>query len=495
MRLYDLGSETPGRIITSHDGAVTSLAFTPDGNAVISGSHDRTARRTRLPASTEEWRSHGYWEQVNSVAISPDGRLIAAGSSDIRFAQQRLEAGARGLGPGAVRLWDARTGRLVRRLGDPTQQVMSVAISPDGRQVASAGAGASGRGAVYLWDVATGAPVWSANEHTTRAIAIAFAPDGSAIASAGDDGTLVLRDPQSGSVVRTLAGHQGGATSVAFTADGAIVCGGGADERAYLWQTRTGRPVRTIGTTTSMGQLLFGRQQALITSVALSADGGTLVTCSGGRDFGDRQVRVWDTQTGALRREFSRPQSAGRFVALSPDGNYCGDERDWQVDCALEREIGTPRPGTDRASPPAAVGDVFRGRPDPGQRRRLPEHEGLGGCERAPSCHDGNLFRNASRRVRGRLARLYRRRVLRGFDWHRPIPRLASRRRPPVSRFPRRTTSLPGSSHSRPETPSHRTRLALRLTRVTELDGRSRPADRDTAEPLVRSCGIASVRQ
>ena len=53
----------------------------------------------------------------------------------------------------------------------------------------------------------------------------------------------------------------------------------------------------------------------------MTSDGGTLVTCSGGWDFGDRRVRIWDTQTGALRREFSRPQSAGRFVALSPDGN------------------------------------------------------------------------------------------------------------------------------------------------------------------------------
>jgi WD40 repeat protein len=321
VRLYEMGSETPGRTVTSHDGAITSLAFTPDGNAVISGSHDRTVRRVRLRASTEEWRSPGYWEQVNSVAISPDGRLIAAGSSDIRFAQRRLEAGARSLGPGAVRLWDARTGRLLRRLGDPARQVMAVALSPDGRRVASAGTGASADGAVCLWDVATGALVWSANDHTAGALAIAFAPDGSSLASAGAEGTLVLRDPETGSAVRTLVGHQGGATSVAFSADGSIVCGGGADEGAYLWQTRTGRPLRTIRPIKSQGQLVFGGQQALITSVALTADAGTLVTCSGGRDFGDRQVRVWDTQTGALRREFSRPQSAGRFVALSPDGN------------------------------------------------------------------------------------------------------------------------------------------------------------------------------
>jgi WD40 repeat protein len=322
VRLYDMGSETPGRTVTSHDGAITSLAFAPDGKAIISGSHDRTARRVRLPAGTEAWRSHGYWEQVNTVAISPDGRLIASGSSDIRFAQRGLEAGARGLGPGAVHLWDARTGRRLRRLGDPAQQVMAVAISPDGRRVASAGAGASGSGAVRLWDAETGASLWSADDHTAVVLGVAFAPDGSSLATAGADGTIALRDPRKGSVVRTLLGHQGGATSVAFSGDGALLGGGGADEGTYLWETRTGRPLRTIRPTKSFRDRILRGQVLPNTSVALSPDGGTLVTCSGSlsAEYGDRQVRVWDTHSGRLQLEFSRPQSAGRFVALSPDG-------------------------------------------------------------------------------------------------------------------------------------------------------------------------------
>jgi WD40 repeat protein len=57
--------------------------------------------------------------------------------------------------------------------------------------------------------------------------------------------------------------------------------------------------------------------------VALSPDGATLATCSGSRspEFGDRRVRIWDIPTGRLIHEFQRPQSAGRFVALSPDGS------------------------------------------------------------------------------------------------------------------------------------------------------------------------------
>ena len=101
-----------------------------------------TTRRSgalRLRSGKVEWRSPGYCEQVNSVALSTDGSLLATGSSDLRFAERMPEAEARRIGPGAVRLWDARTGRLLRRLGDPAEQVMAVALSPDGRRVVGGG--------------------------------------------------------------------------------------------------------------------------------------------------------------------------------------------------------------------------------------------------------------------------------------------------------------------------------------------------------------------
>jgi WD40 repeat protein len=172
-----------------------------------------------------------------------------------------------------------------------------------------------------VWDAATGAPVWSTDDHTATALALAFTPDGSTLATADADGLIKLRDPRTGSVVRTLVGHKGGATSVAFSGDGSIVCGGGGDGGTYLWETSTGRPLRTIRPANSLRELILGGPEVRFTSVALSADGGTLLTCNSSPDYGDRQVRVWETRTGELRREFSRPQSAGRFVALSPDGN------------------------------------------------------------------------------------------------------------------------------------------------------------------------------
>jgi WD40 repeat protein len=319
VRLYDLSSEAPGRVVARHHYGVTSVAFTPDGAAVISGSHDHTVKRTSLATGEVEWHAPGAFEQVNSVALSEDGSLLATGSSDGRFARGVRQAGAKGIGPGAVRLWDARTGRLLRRLGDPADQIMAVALSPDGRRVAAGGGGPDGKGVVRVWDAAGGSPVWSAGEHAAEVLAVAFAPDGSSLASAGADGVILLRDPQTGSVARTLPGHDRGATSLAFSADGAALACGGGDGTTSLWETRTGRRVRTFRPASSQAGTITGDRP--ITSIALSRDGETLATCTAGvnQTFAG-PVRIWDVRTGELRREFSEPPITGRPMALSPDG-------------------------------------------------------------------------------------------------------------------------------------------------------------------------------
>jgi WD40 repeat protein len=316
VRLYDLGTETPGRVVTSHDFEVTSVAFTKDGSAVISGSHDQTVKRTSLATGRTEWQAPGYFEQVNAVALSKDAALLATASSDGRFAHRVLKADAKCLGPGAVRLWDARTGRLLCRLGDSAEQVMAAALSPDGRHVAAGGGSTGGSGVVRVWDTASGRAVWSTDDHKAEVLAIAYAPDGSSVATAAADGLVKIRDPKTGAVRRTLEGHHDGATSLAFSADGALLACGEGHGATRLWESKTGRLLRICKATGS--QAATAASHRLFTSLALSPDGRTLFTSVGGFDG---PVRFWDTQTGELKKEFADKGHGAQPVALSPDGS------------------------------------------------------------------------------------------------------------------------------------------------------------------------------
>jgi WD40 repeat protein len=320
VRMYELSSETPGRVMTSHDRQVTSVAFTPDGTSVVSGSHDQTVKYTRLDTGKVQWQAPGCFEQVNSVALSRDGALLVTGTSDWRFTRERLPAGARQIGAGTVRLWEARTGRLLRRLGDPAEQVMAVAVSPDGRRIAAGGGIAGGRGAVQMWDAATAAQLLSASDHAKEVLAVAFSPDGASLATAAADGTVTIRDAATGSVARTLPNHRGGATAVTFSPDGGTLFCGEADGGTRAWDFRSGRLLRTLETPRPQAQPFT--VDRLLNSIGLTADGATLATC--GSSVNDEFVgatRLWDSRTGALRRDFTAEKIHGRPMALSPDGS------------------------------------------------------------------------------------------------------------------------------------------------------------------------------
>ncbi len=105
------------KIIPTSD-AVRSVAFSPDGRRIVSGSYDRTLRLWDAATGQPiEAPLTGHTDVVRSVAFSPDGRRIVSGSNDR-----------------TVRLWDAATGRPI---GQPLigheGHVTSVAFSPDGR--------------------------------------------------------------------------------------------------------------------------------------------------------------------------------------------------------------------------------------------------------------------------------------------------------------------------------------------------------------------------
>jgi WD40 repeat protein len=190
-------------------------------------------------------------------------------------------------------------------------KVMSVALSADGTMIVSG----SGDKTVRVWDAATGAErlVLRGHEGQVRSVAlsadgrtIVSASDGMTIVSASDDQTVRVRvwDAANGAELRVLRGPKGGVTSVALSADGTTIVSGCWDQTVRVWDAASGAQRR----------VLRGHENWVM-SVALSADGTTIVSGSG-----DKTVRVWDAATGAERLVLRGHESEVTSVAVNADG-------------------------------------------------------------------------------------------------------------------------------------------------------------------------------
>jgi WD40 repeat protein len=265
-----------GDVRFRHGERINCLAFSPDGKALATGSHDRTVRFWD-PATGRELRTLGGRNNfVPSLAFSADGRLFAAE-----------------MGDGAVHLLDARTGRELRKV--PTQFADLVTLSADGKLLGTV----ERDWAAHVYETATGREVLKLAGASGTVSCLAFSPDGKLLATSGGGSTISLRDA-TGKELAQLTGHEGTVHSLAFSPDGKRLAssGGPFDRGARLWDVAARKELRHFKDTGFP---------------AFSPDGRTLALTNGG------QLLLWDLEKDRERHRF--PYLTAYFAAaFSPDG-------------------------------------------------------------------------------------------------------------------------------------------------------------------------------
>ena len=272
-----------------HQGLVWSVAFSKDGQFLLSGGYDRMLKLWNAAQGKRVWTYEGQADGLRSVAISRDGTRVATGAED-----------------STVRLWDAKTGSLLHALRGHSDWVFATVFSPDGTRLASAGRD----GNVILWDARANPSTVAgrrlltieADKRETRSVA--FSHDGRQLLSGGADGMVKLWDPATGRHLRTFSGqHSNGVWAVAFAPDDAIAVSGSYDGGLNVWDARSGQLIRSLKAHTWW-----------VRSVAFSPDGNRLLSASE-----DGTVRLWNTATFEVIHDVGERGLAVRSVAFAPD--------------------------------------------------------------------------------------------------------------------------------------------------------------------------------
>ncbi|MBD2540753.1 serine/threonine protein kinase [Coleofasciculus sp. FACHB-SPT36] len=263
--------------LTGHSNYVNSVAFSPDGQILASGSEDNTIKLWQLGTGKEIRTLTGHSESVNSIAFSPDGQLLASGSSDKTIklwlpstGKETLTlAGHSNLGQthlnsrflfrsgfhefisiNTQRIKPLLSGQFKNkmRLRCHFDSVRSVTFSPDGQILASG----SMDDTIKLWQLGTGKEIRTLTNYSySVSRSVAFSPDGQILASGSleeeeEEETIKLWQLGTGKEIGILTGHSHTVYSVAFSPDGQILASGSGDDTIKLWQLGTGQEIRTL---------------------------------------------------------------------------------------------------------------------------------------------------------------------------------------------------------------------------------------------------------
>jgi WD40 repeat protein len=392
VRRWDLAGNTVWHK-RPHTKAVRSVATSPDGTIVASGSWDGTVKILDIASGEEKAAYLKYGKKIYSVAFSPNGQWLAiAGElgavylwewkkadSQVHVLDQHAAwvsavafdpSGTRivsGSGDGSLQIWDSGTYEKLATLKGHEDWVSSVAFSPDGMTMASAGWDMQ----IKLWRSDLRSSSLRSTVSDQNVLALAFEPGGATLATGGPNGEIALRDSSSGEVITRLQGHKSNIIAITFAPNGSVLASGSSDGTVQLWSllkqavtssidthggevrslsfSPDGRRLATAGQdgmiklwnteTSELIEPLRGHT-AQVNAVRYFSDGAMLASAGD-----DGMVRLWDAKGYKAMRDFKEHNGSVTTLALSHDGNsmatggYDGTIRIWDTRSGSMRHL------------------------------------------------------------------------------------------------------------------------------------------------------------
>ncbi len=213
----ELDEEIPGRTIVAWDikmpheggffskprrfggisGDVYSIAVTPNGKSIITGSQDKSIKVWDLKTHrlSNLFKMHKY--SIKSIAISPDGNTVVSAAweyPEIDYENLSDEDEEQLVKFEAPIIWDYKTGKIKHRLNGHKKQVLCITIAPNNKTVITG----SEDKTLIVWDMQTGKELHRLKGHIGRVSSVAIFPDSKKAISGASDGTLRIWNLETG---------------------------------------------------------------------------------------------------------------------------------------------------------------------------------------------------------------------------------------------------------------------------------------------------------
>lgn len=292
LRVWDAGPGKEMYKIESFKNWVTALAWSPDHERIATGDAGGALQVWKSSTGEPLARFEGHAGSILALDWSPDGKTLISGGEDASARSKSKDS--------AIRVWDADTGKEIRRIHAHTRAITCLAFSPDGRRFCSGSADKTLR----IWDLKTGREDPLLETHHGTVHAVLWNAASSRLLSAGDDRTLRLWETESGKQIAVLEGHTSGVLCAALEPGGLRAASGGEDDTIRIWDLKEHRQLRCIED-----------QRCAITAVAWGPRGGLLASAGE-----DKIVYLWNADTGARIRRLAGCPKWIESIAWSPNG-------------------------------------------------------------------------------------------------------------------------------------------------------------------------------